>query len=73
MRLQYLTDNRGNRNAVVLSINDWNRVQSDIDELKKLRNKKLFLIKLQEAVMEMNLISEGKQTSRNLQDLINEL
>ncbi len=73
MQLQYLTDNSGNRNAVVLSINDWNRVQSDIEELKKLRNKKLFLIELQEAVMEMNLISEGKQNSRNLQDLINEL
>ncbi len=54
-------------------MNDWNSVQSDIEELRKLRNKKLFLIELQEAVMEMDLINSDKQNSRNLQDLINEL
>ena len=73
MQVQYLIDYQGKKNAVVLSMNDWHKVQSDIDELKKLRNKKQFLIELQEAIIEMNLINKGKQTSRDFQELINEL
>mgnify|MGYP004701666803 FL=1 len=39
----------------------------------RLRNKKLFLIELTEAVEELKQIKEGKKTARNAEDFLNEL
>ena len=73
MNLQYITDTRGHKNAVQLPMEDWNQIQKDLDELERLRNKKLFLAELAEAVEEMKLVREGKIQARNAEDLLNEL
>ena len=52
---------------------EWNQIQKDLDELERLRNKKLFLAELAEAVEEMKLVKEGKTHARNAEDLLNEL
>ncbi len=73
MDLQYITDKRGHRSAVQLPMKDWEQIQKDLAELKRLRNKKLFLTELAEAVEELKLIKEGKKQARNAEDFLNEL
>lgn len=73
MNLQYITDGQGHKSGVQLTIEDWEKIQKDLEELKRLRNKKLFLSELAEAVEEMKLIKEGKVQARNAEDFINEL
>ncbi len=73
MNLQYITDGRGHKNAVQLPMQDWEQIQKDLEELERLRNKKLFLSELAEAVEEMNLVKQGKLKSRDAKELLNEL
>jgi len=73
MNLQYITDTKGHKSAVQLPMKDWEQIQKDLDELERLRNKKLFMTELAEAVEEMKLIKEGKVQARNAEDFLNEL
>lgn len=73
MNLQYITDGRGQKNAVQIPMSEWEKIQKDLEELKRLRNKKLFLSELAEAVEEMKLIKEGKAEARNAEDFLDEL
>jgi PHD/YefM family antitoxin component YafN of YafNO toxin-antitoxin module len=73
MDIQYITDKKGHKNAVQLPIKEWEQIQKDLGELKRLRNKKQFMTELAEAVEEMKLIKEGKTEARNAEDFINEL
>lgn len=73
MNLQYITDGKGHKNAVQLPMKEWEKIQKDLKELERLRNKKMFLSELAEAVAEMQLIKEGKLKARDAQELIDEL
>ena len=73
MNLQYITDKKGQKNAVQLPMKDWEQIQKDLGELERLRNKKLFMTELAEAVEEMRQIKEGKKQARNAEDFLNEL
>lgn len=72
MNIQHITDTRGQKNAVQLSLKDWEQIQKDLDELKRLRSKKLFLTELDEAVEEMKQIREGKKQAHNAEEFLNE-
>jgi len=73
MNLQYITDKKGQKNAVQVPMKDWEQIQKDLGELERLRNKKQFMTELAEAVEEMKLIKEGKKQARNAEDFLNEL
>lgn len=73
LNLQYITDGKGHKNAVQLPMEQWEKIEKDLQELERLRNKKLFLSELAEAVAEMKLIKEGKLQARDAQKLIDEL
>jgi PHD/YefM family antitoxin component YafN of YafNO toxin-antitoxin module len=73
MDLQYITDTRGHKSAVLLTVKDWEKIQKDLEELERLRNKKLFMTELAEAVEEMKLIKENKAQARNAEDFLHEL
>ena len=73
MNLQYITDSQGHKIGVQLPLKDWEPIQKNLRELKRLRNKKLFMTELAEAVEEMKLIKEGKKQARNAEDFLNEL
>lgn len=73
MNLQYITDTKGHKSAVQLPMKDWEQIQKDLEELDRLRNKKLFMTELAEAVEEMKQIKEGKKQARNAEDFLNEL
>jgi hypothetical protein len=71
--LQYITDRKGHKYAVQLPMKDWEQIKKDLEELERLRNKKLFLAELAEAIEELKLVKEGKIQARNAEDLLNEL
>ena len=73
MHLQYIIDKKGHKSAVQLPMKDWEQIQKDLGELERLRNKKLFMTELAEAVDEMKLIKEGKMQAREAEDFLNEL
>jgi hypothetical protein len=73
MNLQYITDGEGHKSGVQLPIKDWEKIQKDLKELDRLRNKKLFLSELAEAVAEVKLVKEGKIKARDARELIDEL
>ena len=76
MRLQYITDNLGHRNAILLSMTDWEDMQKKLKELKALRiykQKTAFLVGLKEALEESKLHSEGKIKLQTAKDFLNEL
>lgn len=73
MNLQYITDGKGHKSGVQLPIKDWEKIQKDLKELDRLRNKKLFLSELAEAVAEVKLVKEGKIKARDARELIDEL
>jgi hypothetical protein len=73
MNLQYITDINGRKSAVQLPMKDWEQIQKDLEELDRLRNKKLFMTELTEAIEEMKQIKEGKLKARNAEDFLNEL
>jgi PHD/YefM family antitoxin component YafN of YafNO toxin-antitoxin module len=73
MNLQFIIDKKGHKSAVQLPLKDWEQIQKDLGELERLRNKKLFMTELAEAIEEMKLIKEGKKQARNAEDFINEL
>lgn len=73
MDLQYIVDTKGQKRAVQLPLKKWNKIQKDLEELERLRNKKQFMAELAEAVEEMKLIMAGKAQARNAEDFLNEL
>ncbi len=73
MKLQYITDGRGNKSGVQLPIQEWERIQKDLDELDRFRKKELFLSELSEAVDELKQIKEDKVKSRSAKEFIDEL
>ena len=70
---QYITDKDGNKNGVLLPINDWEKIQKDLEAYKKLKSKKDFFEGLSDAFLEVNLVKEGKKKPNSFDELINEL
>ena len=56
-----------------MPLKDGEQIQKEMDELKRLRSKKLFLTELDAAVEEMKQIREGKKQARNAEEFLNEL
>ncbi len=76
VNLQYLTDNIGNRNAVILSMADWYNIQKSLEKIEELqiyKEKNQFFEKLQIAFEESKLHSEGKIQLQNAKDFLYEL
>lgn len=73
MNLQYITDTKGHKNAVQLPIEDWEKIQNDLEELEALRDKKAFIYDLKESIEEVKLAKEGKVKLQSANDFLNEL
>lgn len=73
MELQYITDKKGHKSAVQLPINDWQKIQKELKELEKLRDKKAFFSDLKEAVEEVKLAKQSKLKLQSAKEFLNEL
>jgi PHD/YefM family antitoxin component YafN of YafNO toxin-antitoxin module len=73
LHLQYITDLKGKKNAVLLPISDWDKIQKDLEAYERLKDKKDFFEGLISAFDEVKLITEGKKKPNSFDDLLNEL
>ena len=76
MQLQYVTNNQGQKNAVLLSIIDWKNIQRKLNEFEKLKiykEKNTFFSNLKNAIDESKLHSEGKIKLQTDNDFLDEL
>lgn len=67
--IQYVTDAEGEKNAVIVPIGEWRKLQ---DKYRRLKNKLDVLNGLQEAVEEVNAIKRGEKQGQTLKDLLDE-
>jgi hypothetical protein len=73
MDIQYITDKKGKKNAVLLPISDWDKIQKDLIELDRLRDKKYFMLELKNALDEVILSKEGKLKLQTAKEFLDEL
>jgi PHD/YefM family antitoxin component YafN of YafNO toxin-antitoxin module len=73
MNLQYITDNHGHKNGVLIPLQEWNKIQKDLDAFERLKDKKTFFEGLNNAFAEVILIKKGKKTPHTFDELLNEL
>lgn len=71
--LQYITDHKGNKNAVLLSLNEWEKIQRNLEDYKRLKDKRTFFEGLTNAFYEVKQITEGKKEPNSFDNLLNEL
>ena len=67
--IQYVTNAKGEQNAVIVPLEEWRKLQ---DKYRKLKNKLDVLNGLQEAVEEVNAIKRGEKQGQTLEELLNE-
>ncbi len=68
--LQYLSDAKGNPQAVQLPITDWEKV---LMKLKKYEEALKFKSDLKEAFEQVDALKDAKSTRQTLKDFLNEL
>jgi len=71
--MQYLTDQKGNKNAVLLALKDWEKIQRDLKDYERLKDKRTFFKGLTDSFYEVELILQGKKKPNSFDDLLNEL
>ncbi len=73
LSLQYITDKKGAKNAVLLPMSDWLKIQEDLEAYKKLKDERAFFQGLANAFGEVSLIAAGKKKPHSFNELINGL
>jgi len=77
MRLQLISDNKGNTAGVFIPIQDWNELKNQIKELQDIElcepTKEELLAEIRQAIKELQLIEQGKLKSRPVKALLDEL
>jgi hypothetical protein len=69
MDVSYVSDVNGNQTAVIIGIDEWEKI---IKRQKRMKTKLDTLTSLQEAVNEVNLIKENKLKKRTLKEFLDE-
>jgi len=77
MKLQIIQDSKGKATGVYIPINEWNELKKQYKDLEAMEykepTKEEILQGLKEAVIELNLIKQGKLKARPIKALLDEL
>ncbi|WP_138475179.1 hypothetical protein [Dyadobacter bucti] len=65
MNVQFLSNEKGKKTAVVIPIKDWEEIQEKLDREK-------FFNSLSKSVQEMKLMKEGKIPEPDINELFND-
>ncbi len=68
--IQYITDSKGHKKSVIVSIKEWQFIQK---EKQALQNKIKFLEELKTSVDEVKETLRGEKKTKSLSDFLNEL
>ena len=69
MDVSYVSDIKGNQTAVIIGIDEWEKI---IKKQKRMKAKLDVLTGMQESVNEVNLIKKGKLKKKTLREFLNE-
>ena len=69
MDVSYVSDIKGNQTAVIIAIEEWEKI---IKKQKRMKAKLDVLTGLHEAINEVNLIKKGKLKKKPLREFLNE-
>ncbi len=75
LHINYISNSKGIPNAVIIPINEWNKILNEINikiEDSEPSNEKI-LKGIQEAIKEVKLIKSGKKKQKSLNEFLNEL
>ena len=73
LHVQYITDQKGHKNAVLVAITDWEKIQHDLKEFETLKKKNVFVEEFKEAIENLKLVKAGKMKARPAKELLDEL
>jgi hypothetical protein len=75
MKISYITDKNGARNAVVIPIKEWTVIEKQLRKPKtRLRKRKIRLEReMEQAIEEVKLIKAGKKKPKSIEQLLHEL
>lgn len=73
MNIQFVTDNKGNKNAVQLSLKEWNQIQDELKELHHLRESQGLYKELKEAFDDITLFENDEKYLKSANELLDEL
>lgn len=73
MNIQFVTDNQGDKNAVQLSLKEWNQIQDELKELRHLRECQDLYKELKEAIDDITLFEKGEKYLKTANELLDEL
>jgi hypothetical protein len=68
--IQYLTDESGKKKAVLIPIEDWEKIQASLEELAGYREMRQ---SLKRAFQEVKEIKSGKLPKKTLKNFLNEI
>lgn len=66
MTVQFLTDQKGKKTGVVLSMKDWEKLQKELNTAQ-------FYSEFRESAREIKAAKKGKKQLRDLNELLDEL
>lgn len=69
MDVSYVSDVKGNQTAVIIGIDEWQKI---MDKQKKMKAKLDLLTGLQEAVQEVNIMKESQTKKATFKNFLNE-
>ncbi len=73
MKVQYLTNDKGERISVLIPFNEWNRLNQEREELRSKLQEAELAQRYREALTDIQLFKEGKLKTRPIQELLDEL
>ncbi len=68
--IKYVYDKEGNKEAVIISIEDWTNLSKNLSELSEYQS---FKESLESALNEVNQIKKGKAEKINLKEFLDEI
>ncbi len=73
MKVQYLTNDKGERISVLIPFKEWNKLNQEREELRSKLQEAELAQRYREALTDIQLFKEGKLKTRPIQELLDEL
>lgn len=73
MKVQYVTNDKGEKISVLIPFDEWNKLDQEREELHRRLQETELTQRFRDALTHVRLFQEGKLTTYPIQDLLDEL